>query len=193
MFIDADGKKHFVGSSIETNPIKTGKEKTYTSRTKPTFWFDVNTHTIWTERDDIFVHEHESDNREEPGYAFILHIEGRAIAFSKSPEKKFTLTSGDRADGTRFWEFGHIGEQYEKRTKTLKIAVRKNYKMTNANKFADTKQQEFALTLLKDILSNFTGNWLGLAHGTEQSAEVVLTKELREKIEDGHFVEGLEQ
>ncbi|XAT62353.1 hypothetical protein GN278_17200 [Rhodobacteraceae bacterium Araon29] len=194
MFIDADGNKQFTGSSYEQEPLKTGKERTYSgARTGLSFWFDMNCDTVWTSRDDVFLHEHTSKDRDEPGFVFILHIEGRSIAFSKSPEKRFMLTSKDREDGSRYWEFGHIGAQHEKYTETLNVTDLQTYKMTNADKFANPEQQEFALTLLEDILTNFMGNWLGLAHGGVQSADVIFTQELQQKIARGDFVEGARQ
>lgn len=193
MFIDGDGNEHLVGDIRETKPLKTGKEKSYLSRTGLTFWLDLNTRTVWTDRGDVFLHEHESYDRDEPGFVFILHIEGRSIAFSKSSEQRFMLTSGDREDGSRYWEFGHIGAQYENLAKVLTRPLSQTFKMTNAKQFASATQQEFALTLVEDILSHFMGNWLGLAHGNEQFADVIFTEELQQKIACGDFVEDAKQ
>ena len=198
MFIDADGNKCYLDETREATQYNIVKEKTYTSRTGLDFWFDVNSHTVWTSQDSIFLHEFWSNDRDNPGAAFILHIAGRSIGFSNTgsvfPDVPYMDDIAQkRSDGSRFWEIGIIGGQYRNLERIAGEKSSKAYDYSNSDHFESKEQQEFALTLLEDILSNFTGSFLGQAHGKEQSADVLFTDELKEKIERGDFIEGAGQ
>ena len=64
------------------------------------------------------------------------------------------------------------------------------YPLTNADKFRDQEQQEQTVLLLEDILSKFSGNWIGSSHGEEQSRVVFFTSEFQSKLRSGALLEG---
>jgi len=188
MFIDANGTKHYPDTELETAPIHTGKEKTYTSRTGLSFWFDVNAQTVWTNREDVYLFQYRSTDRENPGKAFFLHISGKSIAFSSELGRYMPSLPSEKENGTKYWKIGIIGGEYHAYEHTKGELRHKYYPLTNTNHFSSIEEQSFALALIEDILSNFEGSLLRNAHGKEQNAEVIFTTELQQRIAQGDFV-----
>jgi len=61
---------------------------------------------------------------------------------------------------------------------------------SDGDKFENFEQQECMINLLVDMLSKFTIDWVGAAHGEEQNAGISLSETFLRKLKTGEYVEG---
>lgn len=191
MIIDADGKKRFFERGSTFVELVTGKEKTFQSRAGLTFWFDINSRCARTSDVQIFLYFYENPMHGPIGTFPILHIHGRAICFTRrrrsEKEGNDAVRPGYGKDGQTYWELGDMGLSLHQKDLDQSFVY---HPLTNAAQFRSFEEQELAMTLMEDILSKISGDWVGIAHGKPQSATVIFTSEFQEKLQDGTFVEG---
>ena len=85
MIIDADGEKRVFERDGNRKELVTGKERTFHSRTGLKFRFDINTYCAWTSDPEIFIYFYRNTLRGNVGTFPIMHIQGRAICFTRRP------------------------------------------------------------------------------------------------------------
>ncbi|MFG5379675.1 hypothetical protein [Yoonia sp. R2-816] len=191
MIIDADGEKRVFERDGNRRELVTGKERTFQSRTGLDFWFNYNTDCALTSDPEIFVYFYQNTLRGNVGTFPILHIQGRALCFTRRPWSRKESYDAVRPrygkDGQSTWEIGEMGLSMHHKDPDQ---ARVYYPLTNADKFRDEEQQELGIGLLQDVLSKTTGNWVAHAHGREKTSNVFLTPEFQKKLRSGALLEG---
>ena len=186
MIIDSDGKIHRFPNSRQ-NPLITGEERRYHTKDGLEYWFDINEQKIVTSNKSIYIFDYMFSVPYCGGNVIILHLDGRAISFCRGNGKMFGLLADLKPDGSgdRYWDVGSIGTLFRHKDRYV---ARTYYELTNADRFESKEQQEFAMNLITEILQNFVGDWVGVAHGEKQLAEVVITNELKNKLDSGELI-----
>lgn len=192
MIIDADGNRiHFSDADLRSHSEgRVGREVTFTSRTGLEFWFSSDHESALTDDDGIYLYIHRRAIPSDMEKAFILHINGRSIAFADENDRFFDYTRSSAVegdDGNRYWTIGSIGAKLKTPDK-----IRPSYyhQLTNTDKFLDRDQQEFATTFVEDVLSNISEGILRLSVVRPQHASVVWSDSVKKKLENGSLIEG---
>lgn len=192
MIIDADGNRiHFSDADLRSHSEgKVGKEVTFTSRTGLEFWFSSDHESALTNCDDVYLYVHRRAIPSDMEKAIILHINGRSIAFADDNNRFFDYrrsTAVEADDGKLYWSIGSIGAELKAPDKN---SPSYHHRLTNAEKFLDRRQQDFAITFVEDVLSNISESILRLAVVRPQHASVIWSDRVKEQLENGSLIEG---
>lgn len=192
MIIDADGNRiHFSDADLRSHSEgKVGKEVTFKSRTGLEFWFSSDHESALTDNDGIYLYIHRRAIPSDMEKAFVLHINGRSIAFADENNRFFDYTRSyavEAGDGNRYWTIGSIGAELKAPDKNRPSYY---HNLTNADKFSDREQQEFAITFVEDVLSNISEVILRLSVVRPQHASVIWTDRVKEQLKNGSLIEG---
>ncbi|GAB5509996.1 MAG: hypothetical protein Rhims3KO_13970 [Hyphomicrobiales bacterium] len=192
MIIDANGNRiHFSDADLRIHSEgRVGREVTFKSRTGLEFWFDSDRESVLTSNDNIYLYIYVDLF---PGYlqkAFVLHIDGRSIAFADEDGQFFDQAKSHAKkaeDGNFYWAIGSVGAMLK-----VQDENRRSYYhyLTNSDKFSSRDQQEFSITLVEDMLSNISQDIRRLAFVRPQHASVVWSDSVKKKLENGSLIEG---
>ena len=199
MIIDADGEKHFFSDydlKIHSRGEK-GNRVSFTSRTDLEFWFDADEKSALTNDPNVYLYMYNESWLGSIDMAFILHVNGRSIAFAdKAPDARFKgwffhyPYAQENKDGGKYLEIGSVGAQLSHKDRTV---ARQSHPLTNAEKFESQAYQEFAITLVEDILSRVSSSASRVARVTKREhAKVIWADEVQKKLFNGDLIEGAE-
>lgn len=192
MIIDADGNRiHFSDADLRSHSEgRVGREVTFTSRTGLEFWFSSDHDSALTNNDDVYLYIYRRFIPSDIEKAFILHINGRSIAFADENDQFFDHkrpVAMEADDGNRYWTIGSIGAELKAPDENSPSYY---HYLTNSDKFLDREQQEFAITLVEDVLSNISEDIRRLAFVRPQHASVLWSGEVKEQLKNGSLIEG---
>ncbi len=195
MIIDAYGKKHIFEADTQggRKPYgKSGNEEIFETQDGLRFWFDIDESCFKTDDDGIYLYIHNDLFMQSAWSAFFLHIHGRTIAFSHKQNDYFQSWSAERReDGSYYWEIGGIGHLFRYRDPDKGGGPKRVYHaLSNVERFCTRAEQEFAIAFITDVLSRFNGVALSMWRGERQTADVIFTNDIQQKLSVGSLVEG---
>jgi hypothetical protein len=167
-------------SDLYTN--KPEKAIVYTAHDGTKFWVDADIMRIHTDRPETFL-EVVPYGPMSRWSRTILTLDGVSIEFCGPDEMPLERSLSENPDGSlpllATWEIHGI---------TAKDFAGLNRE--RANGFPSREHQEKALDLIVDILSKFIGSWNSLRHGKDFGAEVVISTEFQQQLENGELIDG---
>lgn len=149
------------------------KAKRYTARDGTTFFVNANKLQIQAEDGSVTLkfQRHGSMGRDQTIY---LQFSDRSIAIS-GPDDNNLQTSATVTEGA---------------VPPVQISRVLHGLSRDGDKFESFAQQERLINLTVDMLSNFSTNWVGAAHGEEQNSDVSLSKAFLNDLKSGVYIDA---
>lgn len=160
------------------------------------FWFDSNYYRAVTDDPNKYIQFIWRVYLGTPIHCMYLVMDGRAIQFAGKDGEFLPMQAHKNQNGKSIWQFGSIGKTLKYHTGDIDSALNiyrpmleRNVILAADSKFSSLEQQEQGLDFFTSVLSRYEAGWSRFRRGIEQQAIVEFTRELKQQVERGDFVE----
>ena len=145
-----------------------------TSRDGLKFWVDADSRKVLTNQPDTYLEEVRYGPMGGVFRRLVMYIEGHPIEFSGPDDMpyEFIMERNQHPPPIMLstWKFSGLS--------------------TRGNHFTSRAQQDQAVRLITEMLSNFNGGWNGARRGESSFATVEFSDEFQQALSDGHYIKG---
>ena len=184
-------------------PVVTKFKDRMTNRYKlesgPEFWFDAPTNKVLTSDPNLSLQIVEQQSFLNPKFHLLLNIDDRILQVSDETGDGFVSVRPRNSDGTIVITIGDIGTPFgfytghsDEKTGIDRPMESRRQILSNAERFETVEQQVRAMGFLREVLSTYgeINDRILLSLGKETAAEVIISKALAQKIDNGVLVDG---
>lgn len=146
----------------------------HTSRDGIKFWVDSDSFRILTDEPDTYLEEVHYGSMGGMYRRLVLNLEGHPIEFAGSDDMPYEYRLEENPAGdppmSAFWRFSGLS--------------------TLGDHFTSRAQQDRAVRLLTDMLTNFNRGWASAQLGQKQSATVEFSQQFQDALDQGLYIRG---
>lgn len=144
----------------------------HTSRDGIKFWVERDSHRISTDQPDTYLEQVGIGSASGMYHCLVLHLDGHPIEFGGPDGLPYEFRREENPAGDppmlAFWRFSGLSRL--------------------GDHFTSRAQQDRAVRLLTDMLTNFSRNWVGARVGEKQTATVEFSDEFQDALDQGLYI-----